>query len=240
MIECTQNLNWKGDGVCDDDLNNQACGFDGGDCCLENVNLSFCTDCLCLENEQTTPATTSTTTAFTTNNYPGEYYLYCLSFYPHMYKTSIVSNNQTLDCPTEHQSWIGDGYCDDVTNTEVCNYDGGDCCLENVVVDYCIECLCLDSGSVNTTDATLFTIIPTWPSTTTSGETTTSEASCEEGWIGDGMCDDINNNGPCLFDGGDCCLEVVVTDFCIDCLCLDDSSSGSSGVTTETPTGNLT
>ena len=107
------------------------------------------------------------------------------------------------------------------------------------MTDYCQECICLYPIISNVTIDIVFTtpeIIET---------TTTSEASCEEvmgipGWIGDGMCDDMNNNDPCLFDGGDCCLEVVVTDYCSDCLCLD-LSSGSSGVTTETPqTGNLT
>ena len=50
-------------------------------------------------------------------------------------------------------SWIGDGYCDDSTNSEVCQYDGGDCCGSNVNPQYCSECLCLDpsgSGGVTT------------------------------------------------------------------------------------------
>ena len=29
--------------------------------------------------------------------------------------------------------WVGDGFCDDVTNTESCTYDGGDCCGANVL-----------------------------------------------------------------------------------------------------------
>ena len=40
-------------------------------------------------------------------------------------------------------SWIGDGYCDDVTNNIGCNFDGGDCCEANVNTNYCSECLCL-------------------------------------------------------------------------------------------------
>ena len=23
---------------------------------------------------------------------------------------------------------VGDGYCDDIANTQICNWDGGDCC----------------------------------------------------------------------------------------------------------------
>lgn len=132
-----------------------------------------------------------------------------------------------------------------MTNTEICGYDGGDCCLDPVLTDYCQECICHYPITSNVTTDIVFT-------TPVIAETTTTMASvtltCEEvmgtsGWIGDGMCDDTNNNVPCSFDGGDCCLEVVITDYCIDCLCLTDSSSTeSSGVTTGTseapPTGN--
>ena len=51
-----------------------------------------------------------------------------------------------------------------------------------------------------------------------SGGTTTS---CNQYWIADGECDDINNNIGCNFDGGDCCGDNVNTQFCTDCLCLE-------------------
>ena len=37
---------------------------------------------------------------------------------------------------------IGDGYCDDETNTLNCNFDGGDCCTVCVNTDYCLDCIC--------------------------------------------------------------------------------------------------
>ena len=37
---------------------------------------------------------------------------------------------------------IGDGYCDDSTNIEECNYDGGDCCSKNSWYLYCKACIC--------------------------------------------------------------------------------------------------
>ena len=43
------NPEYKGDGYCEDDLNNENCEYDGGDCCLENVNTEFCIDCECKE-----------------------------------------------------------------------------------------------------------------------------------------------------------------------------------------------
>ena len=39
-------------------------------------------------------------------------------------------------------------------------------------------------------------------------------------YIGDGYCDDVNNNLDCTYDGGDCCLDYVYEDFCDECLCL--------------------
>ena len=40
-------------------------------------------------------------------------------------------------------------------------------------------------------------------------------------WIGDGVCDDINNNGHCDFDGGDCCGcgGSFKKQYCFDCIC---------------------
>ena len=37
--------------------------------------------------------------------------------------------------------------------------------------------------------------------------------------IGDGFCDDKNNNKECNYDGGDCCGICKVTAYCTDCTC---------------------
>ena len=34
-------------GYCEDQLNNEECNFDGGDCCGSNVDMSNCADCIC-------------------------------------------------------------------------------------------------------------------------------------------------------------------------------------------------
>ena len=44
-------------------------------------------------------------------------------------------------CDRAHH-WIGDGYCDDDRNNQICNYDGGDCCGPNVNTLFCFECHC--------------------------------------------------------------------------------------------------
>ena len=40
---------WFGDGYCDDGNNNAACGWDGGDCCGDDVKTNYCTVCECLD-----------------------------------------------------------------------------------------------------------------------------------------------------------------------------------------------
>merc|ERR1711962_26814 len=45
----------------------------------------------------------------------------------------------------------GDGECDDINNTEECQWDGGDCCGDNVVTDHCSACECLDPDFGNGT-----------------------------------------------------------------------------------------
>ena len=43
-------------------------------------------------------------------------------------------------------------------------------------------------------------------------------------WKDDTMCDDVCNVPEFQFDGGDCCLDLVVTNFCSHCFCYDDCS----------------
>ena len=40
--------------------------------------------------------------------------------------------------------FVGDNYCDDENNNAGCNYDGGDCCGDDVNTTWCDDCQCLD------------------------------------------------------------------------------------------------
>jgi hypothetical protein len=40
---------WINDNICDDANNNEACQWDGGDCCGSNVDGDYCTECQCLD-----------------------------------------------------------------------------------------------------------------------------------------------------------------------------------------------
>ena len=92
--------------------------------------------------------------------------------------------------------WKGDNYCDDENNNAGCDYDGGDCCGDDVNTTYCKECACLSA--------------PACP------------GKCKyNSWKGDNWCDDENNNCGCEWDGGDCCGSNVRTNYCTVCACLD-------------------
>ena len=41
----------------------------------------------------------------------------------------------------------GDDYCDDQNNVAGCEWDGGDCCGDNVNTEYCSACVCLDPNA---------------------------------------------------------------------------------------------
>ena len=49
---------------------------------------------------------------------------------------------------------------------------------------------------------------------TTTTISTPTPSGCNTGWIGDGYCDDINNDMNCNYDGGDCCGPNVNTQYC--------------------------
>ena len=62
--------------------------------------------------------------------------------------------------------------------------------------------------------------------------------------MGDGYCDDATNNIECNYDGGDCCLDPVNTQYCSECQCLSEGGStvdpGSTGTTAGTTAGTTT
>ena len=49
ITDCSQSF-MIADGFCNDETNNENCGFDGGDCCV-NVNTALCTECNCFLQE---------------------------------------------------------------------------------------------------------------------------------------------------------------------------------------------
>ena len=103
-------------------------------------------------------------------------------------------------CPSEEN--YGDQFCDDDNNIAACNWDGGDCCnsLMPGWDTYCAECRCKDPSQGGA-----------------------AQGCMEPNHVGDGYCDDGNNNGGCQWDGGDCCYNTGESwdDYCQECACKD-------------------
>ncbi len=108
---CRANLDcdpssWCGDGWCDVSLNNEACGWDGGDCCEQT----------CVKDEDT--------------DFDCD-----MSGFLCIDPAHAVGIELPDGCDVEIPLWIGDGICDQFGNynTLACGYDGGDCCPDTCV-----------------------------------------------------------------------------------------------------------
>ncbi len=117
-----------GDGVCTGNLNNEECGFDGGDCCLQASN---CKDCY---GEQCHCHDTGLA------NCPSSLNILCF-FKNH---NDCISSYSVSDVC----SFLANGFCNEENNNLACNYDGGDCCLVGHSCGFCsgAGCLCHETG----------------------------------------------------------------------------------------------
>ena len=55
------------------------------------------------------------------------------------FSLSLLKKKCILECQLEA---IADGKCQDELNVPECGFDGGDCCMTNIVTDYCQKCHC--------------------------------------------------------------------------------------------------
>ena len=119
---------------------------------------------------------------------------------------------------------VGNGVCDNETNTKEFNYDGGDCCLYDNK-DYCnLAGFCATGYHPNVSNSVC-------------NDEWNNEACGYDGldccpfsdYVGDEYCDDIANTPECWYDGGDCCLSQLETLFCSSCTCLNNSVIISPG-----------
>ena len=95
---------------------------------------------------------------------------------------------------------VANGFCNDETNNQECNYDGGDCC-GCILTDYCSDCQCL--GGVTQNSHML---------------------------VSNGICNDETNKEDCNYDGGDCCLlSSLSTEHCLECACSTEGVITSPG-----------
>ena len=95
---------------------------------------------------------------------------------------------------------VGNGYCNDITNNENCDYDGGDCCGSCLNTENCTECVCYGYIIGNGVHNAL---------------------------VQNGLCNDETNNAFCNYDGGDCCGDNVNIQHCSNCTCFPQETCAS-------------
>ena len=225
---------WIGDGICDDGTNSEDCNYDGGDCCLDFVVIDHCLDCCCHENGCLTSTTPFVNLCPSCNTYMLGYLgdMVCNDYFnteeccfdlgdccdPNADKlpsscseckcksenglASLLTPDTPLG-PCQPESFISDGFCDDSLNFPICEFDGGDCCSSTSDYAFCSVCLCVSPAN--------FT------------EPMAYSDKCQISWIGDGVCDDVNNNQGCIYDEDDCCGDKGQTqfDYCTICQCYE-------------------
>ncbi|CAM9616942.1 unnamed protein product, partial [Laminaria digitata] len=140
---CGGDVNSLQNSFCDSTLNNEECGYDGGDCCWctcrEVGYYDYCGtygyDCID-PNAPVDCATDSPTPSPTVAGYPD-----CEGYGFDIGDGQCDSLSNTLECGWDGGDccrctcWnISDGLCHLSANTAECGWDGGDCC----------ECTCID------------------------------------------------------------------------------------------------
>ncbi|CAM9139733.1 unnamed protein product, partial [Ectocarpus sp. 12 AP-2014] len=168
-----------GDGYCQQQNNNAECGYDGGDCC----------ECTCqspYDNDDDWHCS------------PDGYGFACIDPDAPCVDDDDITIEIVQNCDT---SYLRDSHCDQDNNNEICGYDFGDCC----------ECTCVsrrdDEEWACSSDGSGFACIdPTAPCVDDDDITIDMVEIC--GYVrglGDGWCNEENNNEACGYDGGDCC-----------------------------------
>ena len=116
-----------GNSYCDDETNVLECNFDGGDCCLSNMTSLMYVSCgghyasSCAECPQGNGASWCNGDCIWANGK-------CSALNGSCSECNCYHNET---CSAGYHPLVGDGYCHDETNTEQCDFDGGDCCSSN-------------------------------------------------------------------------------------------------------------
>jgi len=190
------------DGSCDTHLDNEACGFDGGDCLAFSVKYPKCNDRL--------------SDAFVVQSRMGDGD--CHNYVP--YNTPecgfdggdcLEFNSKYPNCKNPLPQLMGDGKCQNRWNIEECGWDGGDCLEINERYPLCdVQQLhWLGNGRCDR-----------WHNTEACGfdggdckEFNEKHPDCDVEalrYLGNEICKEKYNTEACGYDGGDCKVEVLL------------------------------
>ncbi len=73
----------------------------------------------------------------------------------HMTSCAGNSTSSLNECFHENRLQVGDGICDDLSNTKACHFDGGDCCGLEIVAFFCRDCYCYQDSMTRPTITTV-------------------------------------------------------------------------------------
>ena len=173
---------WISDGWCDIQNNSEACGWDGGDCCPST----------CEDREYTC----------------GDYQWICMD------PEACESTGECEPAPDNVEITLEE-YCE--MYPEAC-YNQEDCEQYPELCDPELYCEMYPENCV--TYQEYCEMFPEDPICESYDEGSAEEPSeneidangCLSEWIGDGWCDDLNNNDACGWDDGDCCASTCIDD----------------------------
>ena len=115
---------------------------------------------------------------------------------------------------------IGDFICQEDQNIPECGFDSGDCCNQFSF----LPTACHASTGIPFLPCTIFIFTHYHHSSKFKLifflQTFNFSDCAKTKEIGDGVCNDENNNYICNFDAGDCCDPNAVLLFCYDCTCI--------------------
>ena len=209
---CTS-LELIGDLICNDELNNEDCLFDGHDCCLGIINDQFCLDCIChldeLKHEvYCLPSKVGDNICHdecNTDDFGKDYGDCCLDYIDDTKCSSCICSwdyQRHLSKVQQNcsESSIGDGICNDICNNFSFDYDLFDCCLNKIRDDFCIDCICHEDDMVHKMNL------------------------CSFHRLGNERCEDECNSIMYDYDEFDCCGEIINDNYCDDCICHEDGN----------------
>ena len=163
----THDILIKGDGFCDDEANIELCDYDELDCCSLELDRSLCSECFCYVTNIDDDMIDDCFDIII-NPVIGDGHcnpdLNKLEFYfdagdccvENVTRKVMIQDKfiarpcSELDCiclPSYGYAYciedqLGDGICQDYNNSPQCDYDHGDCCTPNDVLEKCCICQC--------------------------------------------------------------------------------------------------
>ena len=193
---------------------------------------------------KTSETTSPTTNTPTTTTAPFGGWLLDGGLPPNLVNLCIPKLSCGINAKLCNPAFIGDGLCDGACNklnpdndyaTTEDRWDGGDCCIPPIGyykfcnLD-CCECFCYPEGIQYEYDYDYeYYFVDVLPPIIPGPPIAPEPGSCPQSFKGDSYCDAQCNNEENEYDDGDCCLDVISDQYCLNgpppgCMCHEDGT----------------